>query len=77
MLTEMIKHWADWAIQTGGLFGAGVLMALESMIAPVPSEVVMPPLGMAVHQGKFSWEAAIFATSLGSRVLSLISYFLG
>ena len=76
-LTEMIKAWADWGIQTGGLFGAGVLMALESMIAPVPSEVVMPPLGMAVHRGTFSWEMAILATSIGSLVGSLVSYCLG
>ncbi len=77
MLTEMIRTWADWGIHTGGLFGAGVLMALESMIAPVPSEVVMPPLGMAVRQGTYSWEAAILATSLGSLIGSLISYWMG
>lgn len=76
-LTELIKGWADWGIQHGGLFGAGTLMALESMILPVPSEVVMPPLGMAVHRGEFSWEAAIVATSIGSLVGSLISYYLG
>jgi len=76
-LTETIKAWADWAIQTGGLFGAATLMALESMIAPVPSEVVMPPLGMAVHQGKFLWYTAMIATSIGSLAGSLISYYLG
>ena len=76
-LTETIKHAADWGIQTGGLWGAGALMALESMIAPIPSEVVMPPLGMAVRQGKFTWEMAILATSIGSLVGSLISYYLG
>lgn len=77
MLTEMIKAWADWGIHTGGLFGAGSLMALESMIAPVPSEVVMPPLGMAVHRGEFTWEGAIIATSMGSLIGSIISYYLG
>ncbi len=77
MLTELIRDWALWGIHTGGLFGAGVLMALESMIAPVPSEVVMPPLGMAVHHGEFSWAGAIAATSAGSLIGSLISYGLG
>ena len=77
MLTEMIRDWAAWGIHAGGLFGAGALMALESMIAPVPSEVVMPPLGMAVRHGEYSWMGAIMATSAGSLIGSLISYALG
>ena len=76
-LTESMRHAADWAIQHAGLWGVVILMALESMIAPLPSEVVMPPLGMAVHQGKFTWQAAIAAASLGSLIGSLISYYLG
>jgi len=77
MLTEHLKGFTDWAIASGGYWGAGSLMALESMIAPIPSELVMPPLGMAVHQGKFSWEMSIIATSIGSLVGSLISYYMG
>jgi membrane protein DedA with SNARE-associated domain len=77
MLTEHLKGFTDWAMTSGGLFGAGFLMALESMIAPIPSELVMPPLGMLVHQGKFTWTGAIVATSIGSLIGSLISYYLG
>ena len=76
-LAEFIKQWAEWGIDQGGLFGAGVLMALESMIAPVPSEVVMPPLGFKVARGEYAWEMVILATSIGSLVGSLISYYLG
>jgi membrane protein DedA with SNARE-associated domain len=76
-LTETIKAWADWCIHAGGYWGAGGLMALESMIAPGPSEVVMPPVGMAVRRGDMLWPWAILATSLGSLVGSLISYYLG
>lgn len=77
MLTEIMKVYAEQAIHVAGLWGAGALMALESMIAPIPSEVVMPPLGSLVHKGQYSWEAAIIATSAGSLVGSLISYALG
>jgi membrane protein DedA with SNARE-associated domain len=76
-LSESIKNMADWAIVHGGLMGAAGMMALESMIAPVPSEVVMPPLGFAVARGEFGWSEAIIATSLGSLIGSLISYYLG
>lgn len=82
MLTEMIRDWSLWAIDHGGYFGAAVMMALESMIAPVPSEVVMPPLGMALHpdaptQFHPTLTLAILATSIGSLAGSLISYYLG
>ena len=77
---EIIKDWAEAAINTpSGLWVAGGLMALESMIAPVPSEFVMPPLGIALHKGTeyFTWYSAIAVTSLGSLIGSLISYYLG
>ena len=78
MLTEIAKEYSLWAIETGGYTGAAIMMALESMIAPVPSEVVMPPLGMLLHDtDRFTWWGAILATSIGSLIGSLISYYLG
>ncbi len=76
-MLEILKDVALHTIDRFGLWGAGALMALESMIAPVPSEVVMPPLGMAVHQGTILWPWAMAATSAGSLIGSLISYYLG
>jgi membrane protein DedA with SNARE-associated domain len=52
-------------------------MALESMIAPVPSEAVMPFVGFQVADGKWNLAGAIFATSLGSIIGSLLSYWMG
>ena len=60
-----------------GYWGAAFLMALESMIAPVPSELVMPFVGFLAAEGKFSIPMAIVFTSIGSLVGSLISYYLG
>lgn len=77
---EIIHQWAiDSVNQPYGLWAAAGLMALESMIAPVPSEFVMPPLGSALAAGTqhFTWTTAILATSAGSLVGSLISYYLG
>lgn len=78
MLFEMMAKVAESMMAPPyGLWGAGVLMGLESMIAPVPSEVVMPPLGFLVQQGQYGWPEAIAATSIGSLCGSLISYWLG
>jgi membrane protein DedA with SNARE-associated domain len=76
-LTETITIHARHFIAATGYTGAGLLMALESMIAPVPSEAVMPFVGMNVVQGKMSLAPALVFTSLGSLIGSLISYYLG
>jgi membrane protein DedA with SNARE-associated domain len=77
MITEAISVFATRLLETAGYLGAGVLMALESMIAPVPSEAVMPFVGFLVADGKWQFGLAVLATSLGSLVGSLISYFMG
>jgi membrane protein DedA with SNARE-associated domain len=76
----MVEHLAEYftyAIETTGYFGAGFLMTMESMVAPVPSELVMPFVGFLVVEGKFSLALAILVTSLGSIIGSLISYYMG
>ena len=57
--------------------GIFILMALESMITPIPSELVMPFAGFLVSQGKLSLVAVILAGTLGSLAGSLISYYTG
>jgi membrane protein DedA with SNARE-associated domain len=76
----MVEHLAEYftyAIRHLGYFGAGFLMTLESMVAPVPSELVMPFVGFLVVEGEFSLTLAILSTSLGSIIGSLISYYMG
>jgi len=78
MLVEMLKSWADSAFASpNGYWAAFPLMALESMIAPIPSEAVMPPMGFAVFRGTFTWYAALSVASFGSLIGSLISYYMG
>ncbi len=77
MLTEQITNFAIRCLDTFGYAGAGFLMALESMIAPVPSEAVMPFVGFQVADGKWNLTLAILVTSLGSIIGSMISYWIG
>jgi len=77
MLTEQITSLATHILDTAGYAGAGFLMALESMIAPVPSEAVMPFVGMLVAKGKWTLASAIISTSIGSLAGSLLSYLMG
>jgi len=77
MITEKIAEIAVQCLDKTHYYGAGFLMALESMIAPIPSEAVMPFVGFQVADGKWTLCLAILATSIGSIIGSLISYLMG
>jgi membrane protein DedA with SNARE-associated domain len=77
MITEFVTKVAVKVLETTGYAGAAGLMALESMIAPVPSEAVMPFVGFLVVDGKWNFWGSIAATSAGSIVGSLLSYLMG
>ena len=77
MITELISTIAVRILETTAYAGAFILMALESMIAPVPSEAVMPFVGFLVTDGKWNLWLALLSTSLGSLAGSLASYWMG
>ena len=77
MITETISKIAVQILDSTGYAGACGLMALESMIAPVPSEAVMPFVGFQVADGKWNLWLSILSTSLGSIIGSLLSYAMG
>ncbi len=60
-----------------GYAGIFFLMILESMIVPIPSELVLPFAGFLIHEGRFSTFWVVVASSLGSIVGSLLSYAMG
>jgi membrane protein DedA with SNARE-associated domain len=76
-LTEfLVEHFTQW-IGSGGYWGVTILMVLESMVAPVPSEAVMPFAGFLIFEGRFTFTAVIFFSTLGSIIGSLLSYYAG
>ncbi len=77
MITEQITELAVKILDTTSYAGAAGLMILESMIAPVPSEAVMPFVGFQVADGKWNLWLAIASTSAGSMIGSLLSYWMG
>jgi membrane protein DedA with SNARE-associated domain len=76
-LTETLCHYNTLFINQCSYFGVFVLMALESMIAPIPSELVMPFAGFLIFTGHFDPVAVMVASSLGSIAGSLVSYGMG
>ncbi|PJA27399.1 MAG: DedA family protein [candidate division Zixibacteria bacterium CG_4_9_14_3_um_filter_46_8] len=76
-LTEFLVDFITELISAVGYAGVALLMALESMIAPVPSEAVMPFAGFLIYEGKFTFAGVIFFSTVGSIIGSLISYYAG
>ncbi len=76
-MTELlIDHIVNW-IGISGYPGLVVLMALESMVAPLPSEAVMPFAGFLIFEREFSFLGVIFFSIVGSIIGSAISYYAG
>jgi membrane protein DedA with SNARE-associated domain len=57
-----------------GLWGAGLLIAIEVIVVPIPSELVLLLTGFNVSEGTFSMAAAIAATTLASVAGALFLY---
>lgn len=76
-ITEYIISFSTHLISLGGYPMIVILMMLESMVFPIPSEAVMPFAGFLVVKGTFSFWVALGASIVGSLVGSLISYYIG
>lgn len=73
MLHQWFVVWFQW-VQEWGYKGVFLLMALESSIIPVPSEIVMPPAAYWAAQGKMDFWGVVIAGTLGSYFGSAVSY---
>ena len=63
------------SIGTMGYPGIFLLMAMESSVIPIPSELVMPPAGYLAQQGNMNVWIAILWGTFGSLVGAYANYF--
>jgi membrane protein DedA with SNARE-associated domain len=70
---HLIQIWFQWVEQWGYL-GIILLMAMESSIIPVPSEVVIPPAAFLAMEGKLNTFGVIAAGTFGSWLGAAASY---
>jgi membrane protein DedA with SNARE-associated domain len=67
-------HWLADTILRLGYPGIIVLMAIESSVLPLPSELVMPPAGYLAAKGQMDGVLAVAAGTLGSVIGALVNY---
>src|SRR4051812_21800431 len=73
MFHELLKTWFAWSLDWG-YFGVFAMMALESTVVPIPSEVIIPPAAYWAEQGRMSLSGVILAGGLGSTFGSSLCY---
>ncbi|RYE02229.1 MAG: DedA family protein [Sphingomonadales bacterium] len=64
--------WLAW-----GYFGIFLLMVLENVIPPVPSEVIMGVAGIAAAQGRFDFLALVLVGTFGCIIGNLFWFEIG
>lgn len=73
MLHSLFVTWFHLSRQWG-YAGVFVLMAVESTVFPIPSEVIVPPAAYWAQQGEMSFWGIVLASTLGSYFGSTLSY---
>lgn len=72
-----IDQWAIDVMETLGVFGVALLVAIESLFPPIPSEVILPLAGFTASRGSFDLVSVIIAATTGSVVGAFLLYLLG
>lgn len=72
-MTDFILNWIAW----GGYFGIFLLMVIENVIPPIPSEVIMGFSGMAVARGDMAMAPLLVIGTAGTTVGNLFWYAVG
>ncbi|QUG99770.1 DedA family protein [Saccharopolyspora erythraea] len=69
--------WVIGVMEALGGPGAGLIIALENLFPPIPSELILPLAGFTASRGGMTVGGAIFWTTLGSLLGALALYALG
>jgi membrane protein DedA with SNARE-associated domain len=69
-ITDTVTEHVD----AGGYPGLALLIAVENVLPPIPSEVVLPLAGSFVAEGSLSFVPAVLAATAGSLAGALVLY---
>jgi membrane protein DedA with SNARE-associated domain len=70
---HLVQLWFQW-VEQWGYVGIILLMAMESSIFPVPSEIVIPPAAFLAMEGKLNTFGVIAAGTFGSWLGATATY---
>ena len=71
-----LTNWAKDFVESAGYLGVFLMIVLENVFPPIPSEAILPLAGFLAGEGRFWLPAVILAATLGAVVGALILYYL-
>jgi membrane protein DedA with SNARE-associated domain len=74
MFHAWLVTWFQW-MDHWGYVGIFALMALESSVVPIPSEIIMPPAAFWAAQGRMDFWLVILVGTAGSYFGAIVMYF--
>jgi membrane protein DedA with SNARE-associated domain len=69
-----IGDWVRGVVETAGYPGLGVLILIENLFPPIPSEIILPLAGFYVGTGELHYVWAVLAATVGAVAGALIIY---
>ena len=72
-----LTRWVTDVIEGFGYPGVALLVALENLFPPIPSEAILPLAGFLAGRGRFWLPAVLLAATAGSVLGALVLYALG
>jgi membrane protein DedA with SNARE-associated domain len=76
-LLDTIVTWAQSAVSTMGYPGLVLVMFLENVFPPIPSEVILPLAGSLALEGRFTLLGVTAVGTLGSVAGAAVFYLIG
>jgi membrane protein DedA with SNARE-associated domain len=70
-------HWMAQFVSSLNYMGVAVLMAIENVVLPLPSELIMPLAGFETANGTMGLVGVILAGTIGSVIGALPLYYAG
>lgn len=75
-MLSSLATWVQDVIEQLGYLGVALLVVLENVFPPIPSEIVLPFAGFVAQQGSDSVVLMILAATFGSVIGALIMYWI-
>ncbi len=72
-MNDWVILWFEW-VHDWGYPGIILLMAMESSVIPIPSEIVIPPAAYWATQGRYSFWGVVTAGTVGSYLGAAATY---
>ncbi|TCB52609.1 DedA family protein [Acinetobacter sp. ANC 4779] len=72
-----LTEWIISIMEQLGYFGIALLMFLDNIFPPIPSEFIMPSAGYSASQGQLFLVGVIIAGCIGSLIAAAILYWVG